>query len=212
MNKKLIILGISLVVIIAGIAMTFAIGFNKELEYDSHARLNIYMNQASNIEDVKQIVGEVLNRDFTAEYTDEFRDTVSIKTKEISEDELSQIKTKLKEKYEYDEDADFTMLIKVPAMRIFDLVKVYIKPIVISFVIAIVYLAIAFRKAGIYKSIIEPALAVIIVGAVYVSIIVICRVPINAYIIPLGILIYVVSLLAVTLNLIKKNRTIPTEK
>jgi len=211
MNKKLIILGISLVIIIAGIAMEYISGFNKELEYDNHARLNIYMNKASNLEDVKQIVSEVLNRDLEIEYTDEFRDTITIKTKEISEDELSNIKAKLKEKYEYEEDADYTMLINVPEMRIIDLVKVYIKPIVISLVITLIYLGIAFRKAGIYKSIIEPGLTVIIIGALYVSIIAICRIPINAYIIPLGILIYIVSLLGITLNLIKKNRNIVNE-
>ncbi len=212
MNKKLIILGIALVIIIAGITMTFTLGFNKGLEYGNYARLNIYMNKESNIDDVKQIISEVLNRNFEIEYTDEFRDTITIKTKEMTDDELNIIKTKLQDKYEYEENADFIMLIRVPTMKMFDLIKVYIKPIVISFVVALVFLGISFRKAGIYKSIIEPALTVGIIGAVYASIIVICRIPINEYIIPVGILIYIVSLLGVTVNLINKNRIISTEK
>jgi len=62
MNKKLVIFGISLVIIIVGIIMACTLGFNLGKNYGSYTMLNIYMNKQSNLDDIKQIVSEVFKR------------------------------------------------------------------------------------------------------------------------------------------------------
>ncbi len=202
MNKKTIIFGIALIVIVVGIIMTFTLGFKLSFDYGEYTRISINMNQSTNLDEVKQLVGEVLKEEHKVEYTDEFSDTISIKIKEISNEQQTELEKKFKEKYSFEDDAKFMTAVKVPNIRIFDLVKEYIMPVAISFVIVILYFGIAYRKLGIYKSFIEPILNVILIGGVYVSILVIFRIPLNEYIIPFGIFIYIVSLLtnAVCLN------------
>lgn len=212
MNKKLIILGLSLVVIVIGIIMICTLKFNIGLNYGEYTMLNIYMTTESNLEDVKQIVEENFDGKYQAEYIDEFCDTVSIKLKDITEEELTNLQNKIKGKYEFEEDTQSILVINVPAIRIIDLIKDYISPLIISLVIILIYYGIAFRKLGIYESIFKPALTVIIIGALYVSILAICRIPINEYIIPLGIFIYIISVLGVTLCLSNKSKILSADK
>lgn len=212
MKKKLIIFGIALVVIAVGIVMACTLKFNRSLEFGSYTNLNVYMKEQSNLDDVRQIVSEVFSGKYEVEYTDEFYDTVSIKLKDITDEQLQNIKDKLVEKYGFDEIDNYIIEIDVPAIRIFDLGKDYIAPIVLSFVIIFIYNGIAFRKLGIYKSVIEPLITIIIIGALYVSILAICRIPINEYTIPVGIFIYIMSLLGITANLNNKSKNFATEK
>lgn len=195
MKKKLIIFGIALVIIIVGIVMVCTLGFKLDFDYGGYTRINVYMNQESNLDDVKTIVSENFDGTYRLEYTDEFEDTISIKAQNISEEQITNIEDKIKEKYEFEEDEEYFSIINIPNVRVYDLVKDYILPVLLSFGIVLAYFAIAFRKLGIYKSLIEPALTVVLIGGVYVSVIAISRIPLNAYIIPLGIFIYIISLL-----------------
>jgi len=79
-------------------------------------------------------------------------------------------------------------------------------------VIALVYFIIAFRKLKLTKRFIEPALVIMIIGALYVSIFAICRIKINEYIVPIGIFIYIISLLGVTTHLSNENKKIIIEE
>lgn len=212
MKKKLIIFGIALVIIVVGIVMACTLKFNRSLEFGSYTNLNVYMKEQSNLDDVRQIVSEVFSGKYEVEYTDEFYDTVSIKLKDITDEQVQDIKDELVEKYGFGKVENYIIEIDVPAIRIFDLFKDYIAPITISFVIILIYYGIAFRKLGFYKSVIEPVITIVIIGALYVSILAICRIPISEYTIPVGVLIYIMSLLGITANLNNKSKNFATEK
>lgn len=212
MNKKQIIFGIALVVIVVGIVMQLTLGFNISFDNGTYTRINVYMSQAVELDEVKGLVGETFNGKYKVEYTDEFSDTISIKATGMSDEQIQEIQNKLKEKYEFEEGANHIVIMTIPTMRVYDLIRDYIMPIVLSFVIVIVYFAIAFRKLGIYKSLIEPVISVILIGGVYVSILVICRIPINEYVIPLGIFIYIVSLLGFAMCLNNKSKNLVSNK
>lgn len=207
-NKKIIILAISLVIIVVGIVMALTLKFNLSLDYGKYTCLNVYMNQESNLDDVRQIVEENYNGQYSVEYTDEFNDTITIKLKDATDDEITQIKDKLTEKYEFEDETDNIIQINVPSIKIYDLIKDYIMPVLLSFVIIIVYFGIIYRKLGIYTAVIEPIITVIIAGALYVSILAICRIPINEYIVPIGIFIYIISVLGNTICLSNKKNKI----
>lgn len=212
MNKKQIIFGIALVIIVVGIVMQLTLGFNISFDNGTYTRINVYMSQAVELDEVKGLVGETFNGKYKVEYTDEFKDTISIKATGMSDEQIQEIQNKLKEKYEFEEGANHIVIMTIPTMRVYDLIRDYIMPIVLSFVIVIVYFAIAFRKLGIYKSLIEPVISVVLIGGVYVSILVICRIPINEYVIPLGIFIYIVSLLGFAMCLNNKSKNLVSNK
>ena len=212
MNKKQIIFGIALVIIVIGIVMQYMLGFNISFNNGTYTSINVYMTKQVGLDEVKALVGETFNGKYKVEYTDEFSDTVSIKVTEMSDEQIQELQNKLKEKYEFEEGANHIVITTIPTMRVFDLIRDYIMPISLTFVIVLVYFAIAFRKLGIYKSLIEPAISVILIGGVYVSILAICRIPINEYVIPLGIFIYIASLLDFTMYLSGKSRELVVKK
>ena len=194
MNKRIALI-IAIIIIAIGVVVTFMWHFNKSLEFSDYTRIIVYMNKESNIEDVEQIVKDNYDGAYIVSFTDEFKDTISIQAKDISDEQIDNIKNSLKEKYEFEEDSSNITVINTPGIPTFDLIKDYIMPVAISFVIVIIYLWIAYRKEGIAKSLVEPCLTVVIINALYVAMLAICRVPINSYIIPIGVLIYVLSLI-----------------
>ncbi len=145
-------------------------------------------------------------------YIDEFEDTISIKAKGISDENLENMEKQLKEKYEIAEDIDNMVVVETPASSVYDLVKVYILPVIVTFAIALIYYVVAFRKLGIVKALVEPAVTIIVIGALYVSIIAICRIPVNEFTIPLGLLIYLLSLLGETIYLNEERNKLVSKK
>ena len=204
MNKKMICGLVALVIVIIGIIVTCIWGLNQGINYDNSIRINIYMKEPDTLDRVKEVMNENFDGSYEATYTDDFKDTVTIKVKEISEEKIEEIKGKINEKFNFSESDDQITVIDVPKLQIFDLIKSYIKPVIISFVIVLVYFAIAFRKLGIVKSVVEPLLTVILVGAVYVSIFAICRIPVNELFAPIGIIVYMIALLVEAVYLNKK--------
>lgn len=206
MNRKIIICIIAIVIMCVGAVMANVIGFNKGLEYGDYTRILVYMNKESNLDDVKGIVSDVFGGRFEVSYTDEFKDTVSIKAQGISDEQIENLKNKLKEKYEFEDDAEYMITLNTASIGTFELIKDYIKPVAISYVLILVYFAFAYRKLGLVNGLVIPAIAIIIINSLYVSIIAICRIPLNSFIIPLGVLLYIASLIGTTMYLNSKNK------
>ena len=212
MKKKLIVLGISLVIILVGIIMAFTLKFNLGFEYSGYRRIIIYMIDKYDLNDIEQIVKDNFDGKYEMSYIDEFEDTISIKAKGISDENLENMEKQLKEKYEIAEDIDNMVVVETPASSVYDLVKVYILPVIVTFAIALIYYVVAFRKLGVVKSLVEPAVTIIVIGALYVSIIAICRIPVNEFTIPLGLLIYLLSLLGETIYLNEERNKLVSKK
>lgn len=193
MNKKLVICIISLIIIVIGVIMALKFGFNQSFEYSDYTRILVYMIGESNLDDINQIMKDNFDGTYKVSYTDEFKDTVSIIAKRISDEQINNINDKLKEKYEFDENLSNIVIINTPSIDIYDIVKDYIRPVVISFVIVIVYLWIAYRKEGLVKALVEPCLTIIIINALYISILAIFRIPVNSYTLPAFAFIYAAS-------------------
>lgn len=181
--------------------MGVILGFNKGTSYEAYTRINITMNQSSNLEDIKQLVSESYSGKYDVSYTDDFKDTVSIRVKNMSEEELNTLKQKLTDKYGFEEGANNIVETDVPSYSTIDLAKPYIMPIVISFIAVLIYYAITFRKLGIVNALLKPIVIVIMTIAVYASIFAICRIPISEYVMPLGVVIYVITLLYISIHL-----------
>lgn len=166
------------------------------------------------------MVKEVLNdTDYEIDYSNEFKDGIIITTKSISDEQITELKNKIKAKYssfnnktneenedEHNHEENIISTIDVPNVNIYDLIKIYIKPIIITTIITLVFLAIIFRKSGIVKSVIIPIILILGLNALYISAIAILRIPVSEYIISIGIFVYAISLIITTLYT-KKNKS-----
>ena len=206
MNKRLLICFFAIVIIAIGAVVANTQGFNKGFEYGECTRILVYMNSVSNLNDIKQIVDDVVETKYDVAYTDEFSDTVSIRIQDISEEKIDELKNKLIEKYNFKDDDEFMVVLNTPSVRTYDLIKEYFLPVGLSFVLVLVYLFFANRKLGAVEALFIPAVSIVIINALYVSVIAICRISINSITVPFGVIVYIVSLLGITMYLNNKNK------
>ena len=83
--------------------MVATLGFNLGGNYASYKRINVYMNTQANLQEIEQIVSENHDGEYKVAFADEFNDMVTIRVKDINEEELNAIKEKLTEKYAFEE-------------------------------------------------------------------------------------------------------------
>lgn len=205
-KKKVMLILIPIVaIIVAGILMICLKGFNYSLLYSNVKRLNIYMDKEFNIEDVKTITDEVFGeKQVKVQRANQFGTVVSIVTSEITEEEQNSLIEKINTKYEItlDKETDIALM-NIPQVRAWDLVKIYVSPLLTITLISIAYMALRFRKNGIIQSLIEPVVSLVLIMALYVSVVAIIRIPVNEFFVILGILIYILTIICNAMRLSK---------
>lgn len=199
-NKKIFAIVI-LAIIIVGIIVIATIGFNKELKYEQAQRIDIYIEQQVNREEIKGIANEVLGKDNMVETIEIYEDMVTIRAKQITEQQKNEIVTKVKENYEFKQIAEETSIEVIPETRIVDMYKNYVIPFIISGVLILVYMLIRYYKKGILKVLERTIMIPIVSELVLLSIIAITRLPLGRFTPIFVIAVYVASILTV----VKKN-------
>lgn len=204
-----------------GIVIACTSGFNLSSEYDNRVELSIDFTEEFDIKDVEEISKSVFEAKnvLKVEYADSFKTGAIIKLKTADEEQIINLEEKLKEKYasfktedvENEEDEHnheqantIAMETRIPKANVYDLIKIYIKPIIITTILSVLLLAIVFRKLGFIKSVIMPICIIIIVNALYVSAFAILRIPVSEYAIAIWAFIYAFSIVGTTLYLKKK--------
>ena len=197
-NIKIIVISIMTLVILAGIVITGIYGFNKELKYSKSQSIDVYIEQEADLSRIKEIVNENLNNSNNMVQTVEiYKDLVTIRAKEITEEQKNNIVNKIKENYEFSQTAENTTINTVPETKITDMYKRYIMPFAISGVLVLVYMTIRYYKKGIIK-VLARTIAFPVFGELFLlSIIAITRIPLGRFTPILVIAMYIVSILMV---------------
>lgn len=197
-NKKFIFTLIILIIII-GVAITAIKGLNFDVKYQNSKRIELYLDKNFEISDIKSITDEVMpNQEVVIQKVEVFGDTVLITAKDISDEQKQNIITKVNEKYGTSLNAEEIEIESVPNYRGRDIVKRYIKPLIITTAIIIVYMIIRFRKLGVIKTICNSVLTLAIVELMYVSILAITRIPVCDFTMPFAITLYVLTILIIS--------------
>ena len=145
-NKKIILLGIILL-IIAGIVVVALKGVKVSLIMQQHEEINIYIGKATNPKEVKAICKEVFgSKRFVVKDLDVFTDAYSINVESITNEEKDALINKLNEKYEVEINLTDVSEKSVANIRVRDVVKPYVKPVIISTILISGYIVINFRK------------------------------------------------------------------
>ena len=189
------------ILIIIGFIMVATNGFNESSENSNGTRISIYMYQDFEIEDIKNIAQEVLNKNVEARYIGFFKDAVSINADDINNEQLDTLKEKIAEKYTWDDDKQKITTNFTVKTNLMDEVQKYISSILISFIIIAVYLAVRFKSA---KNITSLVAKVIAVQLLFFSLIAIAREPLNRDTISIALFVYILAIIIETVNINKK--------
>ena len=87
------------IVIVIGIIMTIVFGFNKELQYQQTNSIDIYLDKEVDLEKAKGISNQVLGKNNIVQIVEIYEDMVTIRAKEITEEQKNEIINKMKEIY-----------------------------------------------------------------------------------------------------------------
>ena len=196
-KKKIFLLSIIALIIVAGIIVTVVLGFNKELKYKQNQSIEIYVEQKVDVDKIKDITNQVLGKQNLVETIEIYQDMVSITAETISEDQKNEIVNKIKENYEFEQTAEDTSINTNAKTRIRDMYKNYIIPFIISGIIVFVYMIIRYRKIGILRAILRTLLIPIVAELLLLSIIAITRLPLGKFTPICVIAVYIISILYV---------------
>ncbi len=197
-NIKIIAISLMTLVILAGIVVTGIYGFNKELKYSKSQSIDVYIEQEADVSKIKEIVNENLNNSNNMVQTVEiYKDLVTIRAKEITDEQKNNIVNKIKENYEFSQTAEDTTINTVPETKLIDMYKKYIVPFSISGILVLVYMVIRYYKKGILK-VLGRTIVFPIFGELFLlSIISITRIPVGRFTPVLVIAMYIASILMV---------------
>lgn len=204
---KKIVYAVLAVIIIIGIIVISTVGFNVDVIYSNHREIKVYVGKDYNIDEVKQIVNEVIpNERVVINKQEKFNDSFIIKVNTISDEQLEKLKQKISEKYEISEENRDNMITAsdVGALRIRDLIRPYVMPIIISTAVILVYMGVRYKKLGIAKVVIQEIVVLVMAGALLLSVIAITRCPVNRTFIPAMLTVYVLSLITTNLQFTKQ--------
>ena len=198
--KKIVYIVLA-IVIIAGITITATIGLNVDLMYKPHEQVNVYVGKETNIKEIKDIVKEVFGKQRvkikTIEY---FNDAFAISTASVSDEQLESLEQKVKEKFEIEDTENAIVKSNIPKLRLRDLIKPYIIPIIITTAIIIGFMVIRFKNLGSLKVALQLCIMLLAAGILFVSILAITRCPINQYVVPGAIAVYFATIIVLNMQ------------
>lgn len=204
---KKIVYAVLAVIIAIGIIVIATVGFNVDVIYSNHREIKVYVGKDYNIDEVRQIVNEVIPKErVVINKQEKFNDSFIIKVNKISDEQLETLKQKLIEKYEISEDNrdNAITIADIGSLRIRDLVRPYVLPIIISTLVILAYMCIRYKKLGMAKVIIQEIIVLAIAGALLLSIIAITRCPVNRMFIPSMLTVYVLTIIATNIQFTKQ--------
>ena len=197
-SKQLKIILIILV-ILAGIVMIAVKGFNFDLKYQDTQRVELYLQTEFNNADIKQITNEVFgNQKVMIQKVEVFEDSVSITTTSISDEQKNNLITKINEKYGTELTAEDTQVENIAHTRGRDIIKPYIIPFIVAVVATLVYLGIRYYKLNLVKVVAKSIGILLLTQILLFCIMAITRIPIGRLTIPMVLLVYLVTLYAMT--------------
>ena len=198
---KKIVLILLICLIFAGTVIVCFKGFNVGLPYKSNINISVYVGKKIEDKDMQEITKEVFKgKQAIVQKVELFEDMISITTEEMSEEELN----KLNEKYEKEIKDEEIEIVHNPKVKLSSLIKRYILPFGISTIAIVIYQMIRFKKLGATKTLLTTIIVLMLIGLTYASLIAITRIPINKFIIPIGMAIYVITIIVLNMKYEKK--------
>lgn len=214
MNKK-VFYAILICVIIAGAIVIATMGLKTDITYSKNLRLDIYLGNEYTKGDIEQVAKEVFGNERMLVqqieyYGDMFSITISQEVEEI-DNKIEQLTDKLNERFSLELKKENIAKVYQPHIRLSSVLMPYLLPIAISMIVVLAYVMIRFRKIGVWKTLALYVLTAAASELLYLSILAICRIPINRLVTPIGLAIYAIVITIITAKQEKKLTTYQEE-
>lgn len=203
MNKK-IIYGILALIVLVGAVLVVTIGLRLDMKNDANTKIYVYIGKEFDNNDIEQIAKETFETDTAIVqkveiYNEMALITIKEQNTENINEKIESLNSKINEKYGIENKKEDIVINNETKINMYSVIKPYILPMLISLIVILVYSSIIYRKLGILKNIIIYVLTVIGSQLLYASILVITRLPFNMFIIPIGLIIYAITIVVVTI-------------
>ena len=203
MNKK-IIYGILALIVLVGAVLVVTIGLKLDMKNDANTKIYVYIGKEFDNNDIEQIAKETFETDTAIVqkveiYNEMALITIKEQNTENINEKIESLNSKINEKYGLENKTEDIVIKNETKINMYSVIKPYILPMLISLIVILVYSSIIYRKIVILKNIIIYVLTVIGSQLLYASILVITRLPFNMFIIPIGLIIYAITIVVVTI-------------
>lgn len=195
--------------IIAGVIVVATIGFNVGVKYSETTQISIKIGKEFEISDIQKIADEVFEKqNVIVQYVELYKDMVQITVKDASEEQIKNLNEKVNEKYEINNEISDILVTEQSNVKLRDIAKPYILPVVTVSVITILYVMIAFRKLGIGQVLYNTLMNMVSTQAILAGIYAVVRIPINRLTMVIAMILYIAS---IALNIVYLNK-VKTDK
>ncbi len=195
--------------IIAGVIVVATIGFNVGTKYSETTQISIKIGKEFEIKDIQKIAKEVFeNQNVLVQYVELYKDMVQITVKDASEEQIKNLNEKVNEKYEISNEISDILVTEQSNVRLRDIAKPYIIPVVTVSIITILYVMIAFRKLGVGQVLYNTLMNMVSTQAILAGIYAVVRIPVNRLTMVIAMVLYIASIALniVYLNKVKTNK------
>lgn len=197
MKNKIRILAV--IIIIIGIILIAVKGLVFDLNYAENRQIQITIDSEFELKDIEQMTKEVFNnQDFKLNIVGEDEDTISIKIRDYTDEQLLQLNDKINDKYGLSNNVEDIERYYNTNVRGRDIVKHFVVAMVISTVLVAIYSMIKYRKLKPYKVFIELVLKLFLSQMLLISIYSITRLPISRVTMSISIVLYLIVLTVFT--------------
>lgn len=189
-----IIVAVIAIILLVGAIIIFTKGLSFDLMYKDSKRVELNLGKTFEEKDIKQITNEVFGKQqVIIEPIEVYRDAVSITTTDISEEQKTNLLTKINEKYEIELSADNIIIEEIPNVRGRDIIKPYIIPFVVVTIIILGYLVIRYNKLNLLEVLTQSIGVIVLSQLLLLAIMAITRIPVGAFTIPIILIVYLFS-------------------
>lgn len=204
MLKKISYVILIIIIIIGGVVV-WQKGFNKDVPYKDNVTIYVSIGKTFDVKEMKNIAKEVFgNQRVVVQVVELYKDMVSFTVDETSDEELKpkieELNNKINEKYELENKVENINTVHNPKVRLIDIINPYIWPVGICTLLVFIYAMVRYRKLGAFRTLGKYIVGVVGIELLYLSLIAITRLPINQLVIPVGLLLYTLAIIVVTVK------------
>lgn len=193
-KSKKILIAMIVIILIVGATVLLTKGLAFDLIYANSKKVEINLGKQFEKKDIRIITDEVFGKQpVQIQEIEVYKDAISIMTTEITNEQKTQLITKINEKYGTEISANDITIEEYSHIRGRNFIKPYITPFVIATVIILIYLAIRYYKLNSLKVLIQTIGIIILSQLVLLGIMVITRMPIGTFTIPTILFVYMLS-------------------
>lgn len=193
-NSTKVLVVLIAIILVVGAIMIFTKGLAFELKYQETQKIEVNLGKEFAESDIRAITNEVLGKQkVKIQAIEVYKDAVSITTTQITEEQKTQLITKLNEKYATELKAEDVIIETVAHTRGRDIIKPYIFPFGVATIIILGYLVIRYKKINSLEVLTQSIGIIVLAQLVLLGIMAITRMPIGKFTIPTVLLVYMLS-------------------